>query len=55
MQQLQLWDYIVFLIYFLIVAIYGYWIYHRKKKAQTDSKDFFLAEGPLPGGQSARR
>lgn len=47
MQQLQLWDYIVFLIYFLIVAIYGYWIYHRKKKAQTDSKDFFLAEGAL--------
>ena len=47
MQQLQLWDYIVFLIYFLIVAVYGYWIYHRKKKAQTDSKDFFLAEGAL--------
>jgi len=47
MQQLQLWDYIVFLVYFFIVAIYGYWIYRRKKKAQTDSKDFFLAEGAL--------
>ena len=47
MQKLQLWDYIVFLIYFVIVAFYGYWIYHKKKKAQTDSKDFFLAEGAL--------
>ena len=47
MQKLQLWDYIVFLIYFAIVAFYGYWIYNRKKKAQTDSKDFFLAEGAL--------
>ncbi len=40
-------DYIVFLFYFLIVAIYGFWVYNRKKKAQTDSKDFFLAEGSL--------
>jgi SSS family solute:Na+ symporter len=40
-------DYIVFLIYFVIVAGYGYWIYHRKKRQQTDSKDFFLAEGSL--------
>lgn len=47
MQQLQLLDYIVFLVYFLIVAVYGYWIYHKKKKAETDSKDFFLAEGAL--------
>jgi solute:Na+ symporter, SSS family len=47
MQQLQLFDYIIFLIYFLIVAFYGYWVYQRKKKAQTDSKDFFLAEGAL--------
>jgi SSS family solute:Na+ symporter len=47
MQQLQTTDYIVFLIYFVIVAGYGYWIYNRKKKAQADSKDFFLAEGSL--------
>jgi SSS family solute:Na+ symporter len=47
MQQLQRADYIVFFIYFVIVAVYGYWIYNRKKKAQTDSKDFFLAEGSL--------
>ncbi len=40
-------DYLVFVTYFLIVAIYGYWIYHRKKKATADTKDFFLAEGSL--------
>jgi solute:Na+ symporter, SSS family len=47
MQKLEPTDYIVFLVYFVIVAGYGYWIYHRKKKAQADSKDFFLAEGSL--------
>ncbi|HZB12128.1 MAG TPA: sodium/sugar symporter [Chryseolinea sp.] len=47
MQKLQTTDYVVFLIYFVIVAGYGYWIYNRKKKAHADSKDFFLAEGAL--------
>jgi solute:Na+ symporter, SSS family len=47
MKELQSIDYIIFLIYFFIVAFYGYWIYNRKKKASTDSKDFFLAEGSL--------
>jgi SSS family solute:Na+ symporter len=47
MQKLGTQDYIVFLIYFVIVAFYGYWVYQKKKKAQTDSKDFFLAEGSL--------
>src|SRR6476659_10749967 len=47
MQRLQTTDYIVFLIYFLIVAVYGYWVYNRKKKASTGSKDYFLAEGSL--------
>ena len=47
MQELQTIDYVVFSIYFLIVAGYGYWVYNRKKKAQLDSKDFFLAEGSL--------
>jgi solute:Na+ symporter, SSS family len=47
MQALQTIDYVVFLIYFIVVAGYGYWIYQRKKKATTDSKDFFLAEGSL--------
>jgi len=40
-------DYIVFGFYFVIVASYGYWIYQRKKKTVTDTKDFFLAEGSL--------
>ena len=47
MQRLQTLDYLVFLFYFIVVATYGYWIYNRKKKAETDSKDFFLAEGSL--------
>lgn len=46
-QSLHLYDYIVFLVYFVIVASYGYWVYQRKKSAQADSKDFFLAEGSL--------
>ncbi|HXD76871.1 MAG TPA: sodium/solute symporter [Puia sp.] len=45
--NLEFSDKIVFLIYFLIVAVYGIWIYRRKRKAVTDTKDFFLAEGTL--------
>ena len=40
-------DYVVFLVYFVIVAVYGLWIYNRKKSAKTTSKDYFLAEGSL--------
>ena len=40
-------DYLVFVVYFIIVASYGIWIYRRKKKSFTDTKDFFLAEGSL--------
>ncbi|MDB5127185.1 sodium/solute symporter [Mucilaginibacter sp.] len=41
-------DYVIFVIYFIIVSGYGYWIYSRKKiKGVSDSKDFFLAEGSL--------
>ncbi len=47
MNQLHREDYIVFLIYFLAVSSYGYYIYHKKKSSQTNSKDFFLAEGAL--------
>ena len=46
-KSLHIFDYLVFLVYFVIVAGYGYYIYRRKKKATTDSKDFFLAEGSL--------
>src|SRR5215831_2151662 len=44
---MQFIDYIVFLVYFVTVACYGYWVYRRKKNTQSDSKDFFLAEGSL--------
>ena len=47
MQHLETVDYTIFIIYFVIVAGYGYWIYHRKKKSSDDTKDFFLAEGSL--------
>ncbi len=47
MKGLATIDYVVFLVYFLIVAGYGYWIYQRKKKATMGSHDFFLAEGSL--------
>lgn len=46
-QSLQTLDYIIFLVYFVIVAGYGYWIYQRKKSAETSTTDFFLAEGSL--------
>lgn len=46
MNSLQLSDYFVFLIYFVVVAAYGIWVYRRKKTAQSGA-DFFLAEGQL--------
>lgn len=47
MQTLQTVDYIVFLVYFLLVSFYGYWIYNKKKNQEADSGDFFLAKGNL--------
>lgn len=47
MNQLTTPDILVFLLYFVVVAVYGYWIYNRKKKQHADTKDFFLAEGSL--------
>jgi solute:Na+ symporter, SSS family len=44
MQQI---DWIVVFLYFLLVSLYGYWIYKRKKQAEQSSADFFLAEGSL--------
>jgi SSS family solute:Na+ symporter len=46
-ESLSTADYIVFLVYFVIVAGYGFWIYNKKKSAKSDSKDYFLAEGSL--------
>lgn len=45
--SLHMLDYVVFLFYFVMVAGYGYWIYNKKKKAETTSADYFLAEGSL--------
>lgn len=47
MNSLVFADYLVFIVYFVIVASYGYWIYNKKKKTLSDTKDFFLAEGSL--------
>jgi SSS family solute:Na+ symporter len=48
MNKLVQVDYIVFIVYFLIVACYGYWIYLKKKRTDvTASHDYFLAEGSL--------
>src|SRR5688572_10028225 len=47
MQPLATSDILVFVIYFLIVAGYGYWIYQKRKSREHDSKAFFLAEGSL--------
>ena len=51
MHQLAQLDYIVFFVYFFIVAGYGLWVYRRKTghdgSLEGDSKDYFLAEGSL--------
>ena len=47
MKYLATSDLIVFLVYFIIIAVYGTWIYRRKKAAQASTTDFFLAEGQL--------
>lgn len=40
-------DWAVFLIYFVIVALYGWWVYRRKNQSDGTSKGYFLAEGSL--------
>lgn len=45
--SLELTDYIVFIIYFLVVSIYGYTIYRKREKNENDAKAYFLAEGKL--------
>jgi SSS family solute:Na+ symporter len=48
MNTLATKDIVVFVLYFILIAGYGYWIYRRKKKASiTASHDYFLAEGSL--------
>lgn len=45
--SLQIADYVVFLIYFILVTSYGMYIYRSKKNVSTSSKEYFLAEGSL--------
>jgi solute:Na+ symporter, SSS family len=40
-------DWIIVLLYFVLVSLYGYWIYRRKKQAEATSAEFFLAKGEL--------
>lgn len=40
-------DYAVFIIYFIIVSVYGYSVYHKRKRDEHDAKAYFLAEGHL--------
>jgi len=40
-------DYLIFFLYLVLVGSYGYWIYHKRKSKEHDSKGFFLAEGSL--------
>lgn len=47
MSQLATADYVVFLVYFLLICGYGYSIYRRKKRLGETSREFFLAEGSL--------
>ena len=46
--HLVLIDYVIFGLYFVILASYGYYIYAKKQAASTSAThDFFLAEGSL--------
>src|SRR5271170_1813526 len=46
-QNLVTIDYIIIIIYFLVVGSYGYSIYRKRRKGEHDAKAFFLAEGSL--------
>ncbi|MBN8686908.1 MAG: sodium/solute symporter [Chitinophagales bacterium] len=48
MSGISTFDILIFVIYFVMVAGYGYWVYNKKKKTSiTASHDYFLAEGSL--------
>lgn len=47
MEKFATIDYVIFLIYFVVVAGYGFWVYSKQKKESASSKDYFLAEGSL--------
>lgn len=45
--QLNTLDFIVFLVYFVLILSYGFYIYKKRQTKEHDSKAFFLAEGSL--------
>ena len=47
LSKLTILDLSVFLFYFIVVTVYGFWIYNRKKTGEQSTNDFFLAEGSL--------
>ena len=47
MNPLHTLDYIVFFIYFAVVASYGYYVYHKRKTKSLNAQEYFLAEGSL--------
>ena len=46
-QNLTFADYAVFIVYFIIISVYGYSIYRKRQKNEHDAKAYFLAEGSL--------
>lgn len=46
-QNLAFADYAVFIIYFIVVSVYGYTVYRKRKQDEKDAKAYFLAEGNL--------
>ncbi len=52
MDNLATIDIIIFLVYFMVVAGYGIWIYNRKKIKLQVVKIIFWLKVHLPGGQS---
>ena len=41
LKTLSLGDYAVFLFYFVVVSLYGWWVYKRKNKSDGTSKGYF--------------
>lgn len=47
LKNLSTIDIVIFLLYFIIVSLYGIWVYRRKRSIALTTKDYFLAEGSL--------
>ncbi|RYF13797.1 MAG: sodium transporter [Flavobacteriales bacterium] len=45
--EFTLTNQLLFLIYFIVVSVYGYTVYRKRKQDEHDAKAYFLAEGNL--------